>query len=74
MPFSESLAERIRQVLGRQRGVKEKKMFGSVVFLLNGNLLVGVWQTSLIAPIGLEQYGTALKNHTSENSTLPAGR
>jgi hypothetical protein len=49
MPYSESLAERIRQVLGRQRGIEEKKMFGGIGFLLSGNMLVGVWQTSLIS-------------------------
>jgi hypothetical protein len=42
MPYSESLAERIRQTLGRRKGIEEKKMFGGVGFLLNGNMLVGV--------------------------------
>ena len=61
MPYSESLAERIRQALGRCKGIEEKKMFGGVGFLLNGNMLVGVWQTSLIARIGPDQYDAALK-------------
>jgi TfoX/Sxy family transcriptional regulator of competence genes len=61
MPYSESLAERIRQTLGRRKGIEEKKMFGGVGFLLNGNMLVGVWQTSLIARIGPDQYDAALK-------------
>jgi hypothetical protein len=42
MAFSEALAERIRRGLARRRGIEEKKMFGGVGFLLNGNLLVGV--------------------------------
>ena len=60
MAYSESLAERIRTVLGRQAGLEEKKMFGGVGFLLNGNMLVGVWKTSLVARIGTEQYDEAL--------------
>ena len=61
MPYSESLAERIRPTLGRHKGIEEKKMFGGVGFLLNGNMLVGVWQASLIARIGPDQYAAALK-------------
>ena len=61
MPYSESLAERIRQTLGRHKGIEEKKMFGGVGFLLSGNMLVGVWQTSLIVRIGPDRYDAALK-------------
>ncbi len=42
MAFDEQLAERLRQALARKKGVEEKKMFGGVGFLLNGNMLVGV--------------------------------
>jgi hypothetical protein len=48
MAYSEALADRIRQALGRRRGLGEKKMFGGVAFFLQGNLCVGVWKTSLI--------------------------
>lgn len=41
MPFNEILAARIREVLERTKGVEEKKMFGGICFLLDGNLLVG---------------------------------
>jgi hypothetical protein len=61
MPYSESLAERIRQALGRRKRIEEKKMFGVVGFLLNGNMLVAVWQISLIARIGPDQYDEVLK-------------
>lgn len=61
MAYSESLAERIRQVLGRQRGITEKKMFGGVGFLLHGNLCVGIWKKSLITRLGPEQAKAALR-------------
>jgi hypothetical protein len=37
MAFSDELAERIRQRLARRKGIEEKKMFGGVGFLPNGN-------------------------------------
>jgi hypothetical protein len=67
MAFTAALAERIRQALARKRGVEEKKMFGGVGFLLNGNLLVGVWKGSLIVRLGPEEDDEALKEpHVSE--------
>jgi TfoX/Sxy family transcriptional regulator of competence genes len=67
MAYSKSLAARIRQELGRRPGIDEKKMFGGVGFLMNGNMLVGVWQDSLIARLGPEQGAIALgKPHVRE--------
>jgi hypothetical protein len=40
--FDESLDARIRVSLARKKGVEEKKMFGGVGYLRNGNMLVGV--------------------------------
>jgi len=60
MAFSESLAARVRDMVTRQKGIAEKKMFGSLCFLLNGNLLVGVWKDSLIVRLGPEQADRAL--------------
>ena len=60
MAFSETLAARIRQRLARRKGVKEKKMFGGVDFLLKDNMLVGVWKDSLIVRLGPEKGDEAL--------------
>ena len=60
MAFDEALAERIRRGLARKRGVEEKKMFGGVGFLLNGNMLVGVWKNSLIVRLGEDDHEAAL--------------
>jgi TfoX/Sxy family transcriptional regulator of competence genes len=61
MAYSESLAERTRQIFIRNRGIAETKMFGGVGFLLNGNMCVGIWKNSLIVRIGPESYEDALK-------------
>jgi hypothetical protein len=67
MAYSQSLAARIRTALAGQRGIAEKKMFGGVGFLLHGNLLVGVWKTSLIVRVGPEIYDAMLaESHVCE--------
>ena len=60
MAASKLLVERIRHVLSRRRGITEKKMFGGVCFLLNRNMLVAVWNDSLIARLGVERAEIAL--------------
>ena len=60
MAFDEDLAARVRDALVRQNGVKEQKMFGGLCFMLNGNLLVGVWKDALIARLGPDDAPAAL--------------
>jgi TfoX/Sxy family transcriptional regulator of competence genes len=38
--YDEDLAERVRDVISARDGVTEKKMFGSLCFLVGGNLAV----------------------------------
>ena len=67
MAFDGTLAKRIRQQLARRRNVEQKKMFGGVGFLLNGNLLVGVWKDSLVVRLGPDEGDEALKEpHVKE--------
>ena len=67
MAFDESLARGIRDALARKKNIEEKKMFGGVGFLLNGNMLVGVWKDSLIVRIGPEVYeDVLLEPHVTE--------
>jgi TfoX/Sxy family transcriptional regulator of competence genes len=67
MAFDESLAARIRHALARKKSVEEKKMFGGVGFLLNGNLLVGVWKDSLCGRLGPDESEAALREpHVKE--------
>lgn len=40
MAYDEDLAGRIRELIAGQPGVTEKKMFGGLAFLINGNLSV----------------------------------
>jgi TfoX/Sxy family transcriptional regulator of competence genes len=40
MAYDEDLADRIRELLGAHKGVEEKRMFGGLAFLVNGNMSV----------------------------------
>src|ERR1051326_6341507 len=40
MAYDEHLAERIRELVATERGLTEKKMFGGLAFLVNGNMSV----------------------------------
>jgi TfoX-like protein len=48
MAFSEDLAARIRRQLGKRAGVVEKRIFGGLAFLVNGNMACGVHGQELI--------------------------
>jgi hypothetical protein len=40
MAYDEDLADRIRELISVERGVAEKRMFGGLAFLINGNMSV----------------------------------
>ena len=61
MVYDEQLAHRVRAILKRRRGFIEKKMFGGVGFLLNGNMCVGAWREFLIVRVGLDAYEDRLR-------------
>ncbi|MGL4465834.1 MAG: TfoX/Sxy family protein [Planctomycetia bacterium] len=60
MAYSESLAGGIRDVLSGRPGVEEKKMFGSLAFLRDGRLFVGVWKDALIVKLPPDEAAAAL--------------
>ncbi len=60
MAFDEILARRIRDVLADQPGIVEKKMFGGLTFMLNGNMCCGIVKNDLMVRVGPDQHGAAL--------------
>jgi TfoX/Sxy family transcriptional regulator of competence genes len=40
MAYDENLAERIRELVAKERGLSEKKMFGGNAFLVGGNMAI----------------------------------
>ncbi len=67
MAYDEKLAERVRKILKRRRGVAERKMFGGICFLINGNMACGVVDEELMLRLGKEGAAEALRHpHTRE--------
>ncbi len=61
MAYSESLACRVREMLERTPHIVEKKMFGGLGTLYQGNMLVGVRHDTLILRLGADQAAVAIE-------------
>src|SRR4029453_18695946 len=61
MAYDEGAGARVRQALTGKDGLTEKKMFGGLAFLLNGNMLVGVMGERLLGRTGPREHAAALK-------------
>jgi TfoX/Sxy family transcriptional regulator of competence genes len=61
MAFDEQFAERVRKEVNCKRGVVEKKMFGGLAFLVNGNMSVGIYKNELIVRMAPQDTAAALK-------------
>ena len=64
----EVLIERIRPILRRRKGFSEKRMFGGVCFMINGNMCAGAWKGALIVRLARENHEATL----AEPHTKPA--
>ena len=60
MAYDEGLAQRIREVLDGSTGVDEKKMFGGIAFMVEGNMCVGVLREELMVRVGPDRYQDSL--------------
>ncbi|HBY93967.1 MAG: TfoX/Sxy family protein [Ardenticatenaceae bacterium] len=60
MPYDEHLARRVRVQLEQLSGLVEKKMFGGIAFMINGNMACGVNGEDLIVRVGPDQYQEAM--------------
>jgi hypothetical protein len=56
MAYDEGVARRIRKVLANQGDVTEKKMFGGLALMLQGNMCCGIIGKKLMLRVGPEQY------------------
>lgn len=65
MAYDEGLAERIRVLLSGRAGYDERRMFGGIAFLLQGNMAAGVLGEDLMARVGPDAHDDALaRPHT----------
>lgn len=61
MAYDEGLLERLRDVLAGIPGVAEKKMFGGICILVNGNMCCGIVDDVLMCRVGPGQYEACLR-------------
>ena len=60
MAFDDDLANQVRELLAAREGVTERKMFGGIAWLVNGNMACGVLNDDLIVRLEHEESERAL--------------
>ena len=60
MSYSEELADRIRAALTGRDGITERKMFGGVGFMVNGNMAAGVLGDEIMVRLSVAEAERAL--------------
>ena len=60
MAYDDGLAQLIRDDLAGRDGITEKRMFGGLCFLLNGNMLCGVHKGGAMYRVGKEHEAEAM--------------
>lgn len=60
MAYDEGLSEILRGDLAERAGITEKKMFGGLCFLLDGNMLCGVHKNGAMFRVGKDSEAAAL--------------
>ena len=58
--YNEQLAERVRTIVGDAPGLSERKMFGGIAFMLNGNMFCGITRDDLMVRVGPDRFQAAL--------------
>src|SRR5215510_9452877 len=61
MASDPKLVGRLSAILAERRGIEQRKMFGGVAYLLNGNMCVGVHKDWLIARAGERRAASLLE-------------
>jgi TfoX/Sxy family transcriptional regulator of competence genes len=60
MAYDEALADRVRDVIGARAAVSERKMFGALAWMVDGNMACGVLADELLVRLGREGAEEAL--------------
>jgi TfoX/Sxy family transcriptional regulator of competence genes len=69
--YDEQLAARIRELVGGERGMQEKKMFGGLAFLVNGNMSVAAsGQGGLLVRVDPDESDTLVRKPGVETMVM----
>ena len=55
MAYDEKLAQRVRTILGQRRGVTEKRLMGTLAFMVNGVMCCSVGRDGLLVRVVAEE-------------------
>jgi TfoX/Sxy family transcriptional regulator of competence genes len=64
--YDEALADRVRVQLGDEPGLTERKMFGGIAWMLEGNMAVGLMKDGLLVRLGDRVEAALQEPHTHE--------
>ena len=73
MAYNQKRTEQIRQALAHVPDVRERKMFGSIGFIINGKLCISVGDHKdhiMMVRVGLEQYEHALQKKGAQPAIM----
>jgi TfoX/Sxy family transcriptional regulator of competence genes len=74
MAYDEDLAGRIRELVAKEKGLSEKKMFGGLAFLVGGNMAIAASREGgILVRVGPEQ-SERLVATTSASVAVMGGR
>ena len=75
MPYDEDLADRIRELVAKEKGLTEQKMFGGLAFLIGGNMAVAAsGQGGILVRVDPAAVGQARLDHEGRNPMVMRGR
>lgn len=60
MPYNEELAARVAKNMTEVPGMVEKKMFGGIGYMIDGNMSIGTHRDALMVRVGLDAYEDCL--------------
>ncbi|MCB0176067.1 MAG: TfoX/Sxy family protein [Anaerolineae bacterium] len=70
MAYNEILTNRVRAALAHIPQVEEKKMFGSLAFMVNGKMCINVGQDRIMSRIDPELHEQALQRHGTQTVVM----
>jgi hypothetical protein len=59
MAYDQRIADEIRTAIGAHPGLTEREMFGGIVFMINGNMALGLSGDELMVRVGKEAHDDA---------------
>ena len=74
MAYDEELGERVRALLADEHGLTERKMFGGLAFMINGNMACGIVKEELMLRLDAKGADAALGSRTCAPWTSAAAR